>query len=160
MADTFTGNANVTFYRVSNDPIEVTKTLNDGVTFSILFKNATDIYTPSLVIKSDIDLTQYNYMYIDKTQRYYYLDRIELTPGNVYNIATHCDVLMSFADEIKNCVGILKKTELNRYADLTIDDGSFINAKGAWTEVKVYASIDDGFIDTPKHVLITCGGGS
>ena len=62
------------------------------------------------------DLINFNYMYIDKFKRYYFIEDVEVFPNKIYKLALKCDVLMSFKDDILNSYGnITSQTNYNDY---------------------------------------------
>lgn len=97
----------VIFYRNSAPPNKVDKSsnLSGKNTFTnvrFLDDNNLDILNPSVLLNigSEIsEVAKYNYMYIAKFKRYYYIDKIS-TEGGLVRIDGICDVLMSHKNDI------------------------------------------------------------
>ena len=97
----------VHLFKNSAPPNKVDKSLNlskkevfENVRF--IEKNALDILNPSVLLQfvSDIsDIKVYNYMYIPKFSRYYFIDSIS-TEGGLIRIDGRCDVLMTHKKDI------------------------------------------------------------
>ena len=64
-----------------------------------------------------------NYIYIEEFRRFYYVVSHEVVTGELYYFSTHCDVLMSFRDEIRANKAIIKRQENNW--NLYLNDGTF-----------------------------------
>lgn len=76
-----------------------------------------NVLQPSFTIKDSTVLDGVNYAYIVELNRYYYIDKVErMTSGSVQIYLT-TDVLMTYAEEIKNCVGrsTISSTNINVY---------------------------------------------
>ena len=76
------------------------KTIFEGMHF--VENGALDVLNPSCLIEytDDIaDIVKFNYMYIPKLKRYYFIDSIK-SEGGLIRIDGRCDVLMSHKDDI------------------------------------------------------------
>ena len=95
----------------------INKVINFVTDIDVKFKDEVNIYNPIIVLKYD-DLIDFNYMYIDKFKRYYFIKDIEVFPNKIYNLTLKCDVLMSFKDDILNSYGnVITQTNYNKYYD-------------------------------------------
>lgn len=96
---------NITLYKNSSPPNQVEKTLtNENEIEAVRFieKGTLDILNPSVLIQltADIkDASKYNYMYIPKFSRYYFIDSIS-TEGGLIRINGRVDSLMSHKTDI------------------------------------------------------------
>lgn len=151
---TFSGLSEVILYTTFDDNNVVDKKLENALSFQIAFKEATEIHSPVILLESNIDLTTFNYCKIAITNRYYYIDSIELVPGNLYRIRMHVDVLMSFKDGIKQMQGIMVKSNDSRYVEMDYNDGSFVNREGNALEIKHFGL---GFLEQPVYMLQVAG---
>ena len=97
------------------------------------------------------DLINFNYMYIDKFKRYYFIEDVEVFPNKIYKLTLKCDVLMSFKDDILNSYGnITSQTNYNDYYN-------FNYSSEVRKETNIYNS--DVELDTIKStILCTIGG--
>lgn len=99
---------NIRLYNISDNPNKVAKSAdkNGGVVVEnvrFLDDNSLNVLTPTLLLNINIDLSEcikYNYVYIPKTARFYYITNISTRGGLVY-IETRVDVLKSFQSDIE-----------------------------------------------------------
>lgn len=151
-----TSNSTITLYQVTDENEKVDKTLGGTpVVLQGAFVEDTDILNPTVEIESQVDLTQYNYAYINTTHRYYYM-HVVLIPTNRFRLVMNIDVLKSYASGIGNCYGILSSTEDSNYYDDDLNDGSYLYDCGNAIKLDVYAN---GFLEEPANILITVGKG-
>ena len=102
-------------YNTNDSTNTINKTLNFVANIDVRFKEEVNIYSPSIMLKYD-DLINFNYMYIDKFKRYYFIEDVEVFPNKIYKLSLKCDVLMSFKDDILNSYGnITSQTNYNDY---------------------------------------------
>ena len=102
-------------YNTNDSTNTINKTLNFISDIDVKFKEEVNIYNPNIMLKYD-DLINFNYMYIDKFKRYYFIEDVEVFPNKIYKLTLKCDVLMSFKDDILNSYGnITSQTNYNDY---------------------------------------------
>ena len=101
---------NVTFYNATFNRKRVVKTLPSGTTISASVKDVCDLHDPVLRLVHDASHVHFNYAYIPDFGRYYYVDPPELD-GKEDVFYLHVDVLMSFANDIKNSKGIATRSQ-------------------------------------------------
>lgn len=79
---------------------------------TIDFKGDYSVDEPELVLSYDgIIMGQSNYMLIQESGRYYFLDQPILQPGQRMLIKGHLDVLMTYKDQIKDLSPIITRAE-------------------------------------------------
>ena len=90
----------VTFYKVTDDPRTVTKTLGTAVVTlsTVKTKDNCSITAPELELAYTANLTKCNYIYIQDWGRYYFVDKMTVSQQRII-IAAHIDVLMTYATE-------------------------------------------------------------
>lgn len=116
----------------------------------VKFKDEVNIYTPIIFLKYD-DLIDFNYVYIDKFKRYYFIETVEVFPNKIYHLTLKCDVLMSFKDDILNSHGnIISQTNYNDYYN-------FDYSSEVRKESNIYNS-NVIFDDVKTSILCTIGG--
>ena len=137
-------------YNTNDSTNTINKTLNFVVDIDVKFKEEINIYSPSIMLKYD-DLIDFNYIFIKKFNRYYFIENVEVFPNKIYNISLKCDVLMSFKDDILNSYGnITSQTNYNDYYN-------FNYSSEVRKETNIYNS--DVELDTIKStILCTIGG--
>lgn len=101
----------LTFYKTSDDPRRINKTLSTVGTATAAPTAAVDMLTPVLTLNYNSALLSANYVYISEFSRYYYIQNLEIDTAQRLNISCAIDVLMSHAKEIKNCNVIAKRSE-------------------------------------------------
>ena len=62
------------FYHNHSGTHVVNKKLTGAITYDIILKNEEDVVNPSILITDSRNLSGINYCYIEKLQRYYYVD--------------------------------------------------------------------------------------
>ena len=73
-----------------------------SIDVSVLLKSGTDVVDPVLILDDAItSYTSYNYAYIADFSRYYFIQKMEHLTGNRVNLYLTCDVLASYAADIK-----------------------------------------------------------
>jgi hypothetical protein len=137
-------------YNTESSVNTINKDINFIADIDVKFKDEVNIYNPTIVLKYD-DLIDFNYIYIDKFKRYYFIEDIKVFPNKIYNISLKCDVLMSFKDDILNSYGnIARQTNYNDYYN-------FNYSSEVRKESNIYNS-NVVFEDVKTTVLCTIGG--
>ena len=109
---------NIRLYNISDNPNKVQKSAKkDGGTLveNVRFKDndSLNVLTPTLVLNINNEISQcvkYNYCYIPKLARFYYITNIS-TRGGLIFIETKVDVLMSFASDILSSSQYVSRSE-------------------------------------------------
>ena len=113
---------NLLLYRNKSEDERVVKDIELIDTLEGTLRSNTSISNPIITIEYNLDLN-INYCYIEEFGRYYYIDDIVVVGNKLLELHMNVDVLMSFADSIKNQKAIIKR---NTYLyDLYLDDGTF-----------------------------------
>ena len=137
-------------YNTNDSTNTINKTLNFVADIDVKFKEEVNIYSPSIMLKYD-DLINFNYMYIDKFKRYYFIEDVEVFPNKIYKLTLKCDVLMSFKDDILNSYGnITSQTNYNDYYN-------FDYSSEVRKETNIYNS-NVVLEDVKTTILCTIGG--
>lgn len=98
---------------------------NEKVYTNVCLKGDVDMINPTVLISGiDIDdITGFNYMYIPKFHRYYYINSIGVSTGKMVAISGHIDVLYSFRKDIKKAELLVSrynvKTNKSKYLNDT-----------------------------------------
>ena len=137
-------------YNTESSVNTINKIINFVTDIDVKFKDEVNIYNPAIVLKYD-DLIDFNYIYIDKFKRYYFIEDIEVFPNKIYHLTLKCDVLMSFKDDILNSYGnITSQTNYNDYYNFDYS-----------SEVRKESNIYDSDVildDVKTTILCTIGG--
>lgn len=84
-----------------------------------------NIETPSLLINRDDTVIGFNYAYIPKFNRYYFLNSMEVVNGNQFRINLESDPLMSFKDAILSSPCIAKRSSSAVNPELEDNEAAF-----------------------------------
>lgn len=148
----FTSDTNLVLYMVSDDKNTMFKTLNNQYVLTGAFKEDVDMLRPVITLESEVDLTQFNYIYISEFNRYYFM-KVNLLIGHLYECICEVDSLTSLKDELQNIPCIIDREQPHN--DLYINGGTFV--QGIKNYSKAY-NFSNGFNSTPQNILICCGG--
>lgn len=151
---THTGNYNMSLYTNYSNNNVLNKNIVKIVDITdIALKDDTSIEDPVMIIETTADLTNCNYAYVDEWDKYFYITNIELIPGGLHRLYMHVDVLMTYADEIKNIPATIERNETNY--NQYINDGTYISDS---REFITCVNFSNGFNDSGEFILITAGG--
>lgn len=142
----------IKFYNTASANNVINKILENETEFEIQLKDTTNVKTPKIILRSDTPIN-FNYAYIEKFKRYYFVDSIELYPNKIYNIYLHCDVLETYKDDILKCEGNItqQKQNVNNY----YDSGYKTEVR---KEVDIYKSDVTLSDEETTNILVTIGG--
>lgn len=126
-----------------------TKTI---ITVSGVLKEETSIIDPVIKIECKLsDVTRCNYLSIPEFRRSYFVNDIRSIRNGLVEFSCHVDVLSTYAEQIKNNTGIIKRQE-NEW-NLYLNDGSFKVYQNPNVLTKAFPS---GFT-TQEFVLAVAG---
>lgn len=97
--------ATLELYKVTNQPNELTKTLNDAVVLNGAFRSEID--SIDVVVEIESDTYDFNYVYIPSLNKYYFLQNIVHVNQKIIRMQLHCDVLMSYKTDILASYGLV-----------------------------------------------------
>lgn len=112
----------LTFYKQAATPNRVDKSAyltEQGKIDNVVLLDTRDIITPVFILSTNPMVYNANYVFCDFTQRYYYIDNVDLMAGG--RIAIHCrvDVLHTYRAEILGSVAWVDRSD--RTTDATDD---------------------------------------
>lgn len=128
---------NISLFNISDPPNTVDKKLGQPLLIeNVRFTepDTLNVINPTILLDMvdgqgnilDLSLCScYNYVYIPKYKRYYFITNIS-TKGGLVEISTKVDVLMSFQNDIYKSEQILSRCEMTKYRDKYIKDDSLI----------------------------------
>lgn len=97
------------FYKNHSDKRVINKNLSLIKSTGGIFKDDVSILDPVLIISYDEGLLDCNYVYIQDTNRYYYITDMTTSKQRLI-ITCHVDVLQSWKDEILYGTGIVSRS--------------------------------------------------
>lgn len=148
----------ITLYRNDSAPNVVNKKI-EAVSSTITqgtLRDGTSITDPVIVIQANapgFHKNHCNYLYIEEFERYYYITNIVSINYTLWEIHCHVDVLMSFAEKIKEQQAIVSKQQ-GKF-NLMLDDGSFMCYQNPKVQTKVF-SVSEPF-EHQEFVLVVAG---
>lgn len=153
---------NVILYKNSSPPNKVDKTLSkkneiEGVRF--IEKGTLDILHPSILLQltNDIkDVSVYNYLYIPKFSRYYFIDSIS-TEGGLIRIDGRVDPLMSHKKDILASTQYILRQETKNNSPYLDDNMLPISSKHNYKGVVFGRKVAD--VSCGRIILATTGKG-
>lgn len=114
----------ITFYFTADGENVINKTLVKGVTIPINLKRDIDILNPVLVLSNRTgDYIKYNYCFIDKLNRFYFIKTARQINGFLTHLELSCDVLETYKSKILASKARFKRKVLSGdYYDANIDN--------------------------------------
>lgn len=146
---------NLTLYYNSSERKVIGKSLTARGSVTAILKGDASVLRPVFVLDYNASyLSGINYLYCTQTNRYYYVDDIEMTLGGRIILYCSVDVLESYKTQIKNQTAIIKKQQNTGQANKYFNDGSFVTETRDFYTIK---SFSNGFNDNGEFILITAG---
>lgn len=113
----------LTFYKISDDPLVIDKTLGTAVKTltSVKIKDSTDILNPIFILRYDASIFTANYVYFDDFARWYFIENIEVENERIF-VYCKVDVLYTYATGIKNTTAFIERQGATTKADSLLPD--------------------------------------
>lgn len=93
----------VKLYKCYDSENKLNKTLTDELSLTGNFKNNFSLSNLQLVLSfNNLELFDYNYVYIELLHRYYFIDDCMVLSNNRIELSLKIDVLMTYKNDIKN----------------------------------------------------------
>lgn len=140
----------VILYRNANDNNVVSKELTDPITYNCVARNTQDILNPQIMVTAD-NISDYNYMYIPRYGRYYYIDRLEVMPNSKWTLYGRVDVLKTYDTQIRALTGTVTRQET--FANGYVPDAHY-RAKGYR---QIVAKAFPNAMENDNLILMTIG---
>lgn len=112
----------ITLYNNSSPANFVSKSLTTVATLDGTLRDSTSITDPVVSIAYNSP-TGFNYFRVNEFGRYYFLKQVVVVSNSLITISGHVDVLVTYADKIRQSDAIIFRQE-NKW-NLYLDDGSF-----------------------------------
>lgn len=142
---------NVIFAKVTDEKNQIVKTLRNQTTKVCVLKDNCSVVNPVLTLAYDSNILTKNYCYIAEFGRYYYITDITFANKTLI-VSLHCDVLMSYRDDILSSVGHITRTtnRSNKY----LPDSFITNTAQVDRQ---YRKLGTGFTTANTYVLTIAG---
>ena len=92
-------------YKVTNQPNELTKTLNNAVIVNGSFRSEID--SMDVIVEIEANTYDFNYIHIPSLNKYYFLQNLVHVNAKVIRMLLHCDVLMTYKTDILASYGLV-----------------------------------------------------
>lgn len=92
-------------YKVTNQPNELTKTLNNAVIVNGSFRSEID--SMDVIVEIESNTYEFNYVYIPSLNKYYFLQNLVHVNAKIIRMQLHCDVLMTYKTDILASYGLV-----------------------------------------------------
>ena len=92
-------------YKVTNQPNELTKTLNNAVIVNGSFRSEID--SMDIIVEIESHTYEFNYVYIPSLNKYYFLQNLVHVNAKIIRMQLHCDVLMTYKTDILASYGLV-----------------------------------------------------
>lgn len=92
-------------YKVTNQPNELTKTLNNAVVIEGAFRGEID--SIDVIVEIESNTYDFNYVHIPSLNKYYFLQNIVHVNQKIVRMLLHCDVLMTYKADILASYGLV-----------------------------------------------------
>lgn len=129
--------------------LDKTNFLENVSTLNGYLRDKTSITNPSIIIEMN-DFPTFNYVFLPKFNRYYYVTNIISIATNLWQIDMHVDVLMSYRDEILDTECIIERNQYDYNAFLIDKDLPCEKARTLYmvsdairTKINPFLSMDD-----------------
>ena len=139
----------VEFYKTSDNPRTVNKTLQLIRTVDIIFRQAVDEQAP-LIIMSNENMVGANYVRIPNFNRYYFISSVENFTAGLVRLHLATDLLMTYKDIILNSPVQITATEAPSYLSKSLPTQTKISKRIVKSDVTLNKAT--------SLVLTTIGG--
>ena len=92
-------------YKVTNQPNELNKTLNNAIIINGVFRSEFDAI--DVIVEIETNNYDFNYIYIQTLGKYYFLTNITHVNAKIIRLYLHCDVLMTYKTDILASNGLV-----------------------------------------------------
>lgn len=148
----------ISLYKCSaeNNRVDKTNYLTGLFTMEGSLRDSSDVINPVITIEhNDFAYYLYNYCYIYKFKRFYYITEITSVRTGIWQLTLHCDVLYTWRAELANELAIIEKTANVNDANLYIDDGSYVMDSRKNIKVIPFPTP----LNEEGNYILICGGG-
>lgn len=119
---------NVFLYQTADPNNKVSKSLNSELPLSGVLRSECSVLNPTIEIETSSNIATFNYAFVQEFNRYYFITDIVAVGNNLWKVSMKCDVLMTYAYDIKGLTANIKRqktdfnlmledSELPKYAD-------------------------------------------
>lgn len=92
-------------YKVTNQTNELNKTLQNPVVINGVFRSEIDAI--DVIVEIETNSYDFNYVYIQSLGKYYFLTNLIHVNAKIVRLELHCDVLMTYKQDIMASYGLV-----------------------------------------------------
>lgn len=142
----------VLFYKYGGLKNKIDKVLSNPLTVeNVTIKSVYNLTNIELkLVNASLD-DDYNYCYIQDLNRYYFVERITHSNGGLMLFNLRCDVLTTYATEIKGATAIIRKS--------ANPDNNFVDCEKSNSFTNEVLTLTDNFNHSGNLILVTSIGG-
>ena len=135
----------------TNEKNAFPKNYNWILTLSGNLKNTSNVINPTILVECE-NPTIYNYVYIPSFNRYYFIENCVSVRTGLWEISCKCDVLQTYAQEIKgnSCVVLRQKNIRSQY----LTDNKIALNSTMRVRLKAF-----NYTFAPQNLVLTVAGG-
>lgn len=142
----------VLFYKYGGLKNKIDKVLSNPLTVeNVIIKSVYNLTNIEMKLTNDNLDDDYNYCYIQELNRYYFVEKITHNNGGIRVYNLRCDVLTTYATEIKNATAIIRKS--------ANPDNNFVDCEKSNTFTNEVLTLNDNFNHSGNLILVTSIGG-
>lgn len=134
----------------------INKDIVDVITLQGTLRDGANVVDPVILVEISNDaeiIGVINYAYIPIMGRFYYITNITSEHKGLWSIEMHCDVLMTYKDDIKLQTAIVSRQENIR--NMYLDDGSFMAYQNPYIFTRYFSNPTP--FSAQEYVLIVAG---
>lgn len=105
----------ITLYKTNDDNRKLNKTLTNATNKTVELLSEFNFDDLNIRLTGVTDTLAFNYLYVPKLKKYYFITDATYKAKNTCIIACHIDVLMTFKDSLLKCKGLLNNFSQNKY---------------------------------------------
>lgn len=146
----------ITLYKSPGERNRLSRPLTEVKTYqNAQLTDVVNVETPELLINRDDNVIGFDYAYIPKFKRYYFLNDLQVVNGNQFKLFLESDPLMSFRQGILNSSCIAKRSTSNINPEIEDNQAAFKNIPK-----RIHFKISTGFTPSASgwNYILTLGG--
>jgi hypothetical protein len=138
-------------YKTSSDKNVINKELTEPTSLDIKLKRDELIESPRISCNRFEGIESYNYAYIPKFERYYFIVDVEILNKKISRLRLHTDVLETYKNDILNSTVRVSVAEIDSYVDVELSHDVRLKINKLMLE-------NSDFKDSESYILTTIGG--
>lgn len=126
------------YVNLSNNNVFNKNLLPVGSAINIVFLDRVDIVNPIIRLAYTPDRAKVNYIYLGEFNRYYFAEKEIENDQIIFKL--HCDVIYTFADQIKLCKATAERTAQKGNYNRYLNDQEFVALQNTRITIKDFPS--------------------